>query len=368
MALAVLVIAAWAYLLCARGRFWQAGPVLSARRPEREPRVTVVVPARDEAPFVARTLGALLAQQYGAFDVVLVDDGSSDGTGAIARRIVDPRLRVLAGQPPPGGWSGKLWAVAQGIAASDAEFVLLTDADIAHEPGHLAAVVAHAEACRLDLVSEMVRLNCVSRAERLLVPAFVYFFQLLYPFAWVNDRAHATAAAAGGTMLLRRDALERIGGIAAIRGALIDDVALARAVKRRGPIWLGHGTLAHSLRSYPRAGDIWRMIARSAFVQLRYSWALVALTTLAMALVFMAPPLLAIFGHGIVRWFGLFAWIAESASFLPTLRRFGLSPLRAPLLPAIAVFYAAATIGSALQHTFGGGLAWKRRVYRELRA
>lgn len=367
MALAVVAVAAWIYLLCARGRFWQGGPVLPARHSEQQPRVAVIVPARDEAPFVARTLASLLAQQYGALRVILVDDGSTDGTGAIARQIGDPRLEVLAGQPPPPGWSGKLWAIAQGIAASDAEFVLLTDADIAHEPGHLTSLVAQAEAGRCDLVSEMVRLNCTSPAERLLVPAFVYFFQLLYPFAWVNDAARATAAAAGGSVLLRRDALQRIGGIAAIRGALIDDVALARAVKRGGKIWLGHSTLARSLRPYPGAGDIWRMIARSAFVQLRYSWMRVTRTAVAMTLVFVVPPLLAVFGSGIARWFGLLAWIAEGASFVPTLRRFGLSPMRAPLLPLIALFYTAATIGSALQHTFGGGLAWKRRLYREMR-
>jgi hopene-associated glycosyltransferase HpnB len=368
MAIAVLGLAAWLYLLGARGRYWQAGPVLSARRPAQQPRVLVVVPARDEAAFVARTLASLLAQQYAALGVILVDDGSTDGTGAIARQIGDPRLQVLTGQPPPPGWSGKLWAIAQGIAAADSEFVLLTDADIAHEPGHLAALVAQAEAGRFDLVSEMVRLNCASAAERLLVPAFVYFFQLLYPFAWVNDAARATAAAAGGSILLRRGALQRIGGIAAIRGALIDDVALARAVKREGKLWLGHSTMARSLRPYPDAAEIWRMIARSAFVQMRYSWALVALTALGMVLVFMAPPLLAIIGSGAVRWLGLLAWIAESVSFLPTLRRSGLSPLRAALLPLIALFYTLATIGSALQHTFGGGLAWKQRRYREMRA
>ena len=363
---AVVALLIWAYLLLGHGRFWQSGPVLPLQRPVPEPSVAVVVPARDEAPVIAQTLGSLLAQQYSRFSVILVDDASSDGTVAIARRADDPRLTVLSGAPPPAGWSGKLWAVSQGIAQTGGEeFALLTDADIVHDPGHLASLVAKAEAERLDLVSEMVRLHCASPAERMLVPAFVYFFQLLYPFAWVNDPLRPTAAAAGGTILVRRSALERIGGIAAIRGALIDDVALARAVKRGGRIWLGHGGLARSLRAYPHATDIWTMIARTAFVQLRYSWALAGLTTMGMAITFVVPPVATLFGQGAARWLGLLAWIAESGSYVPTLRRFGVSPLRAPLLPLIALFYMAATIGSAARHLSGRGLVWKHRAYTE---
>ncbi|MBV9736417.1 MAG: glycosyltransferase [Acidisphaera sp.] len=362
--LAALALAAWAWLLLAHGKFWQAGPVLPAAQPAATPPVSVVVPARDEAATVGRSLGSLLAQDYaGALQILLVDDGSTDGTGAIARGLADPRLAVLSGTPTPRGWSGKLWAVAQGVAATNSEWVLLTDADIEHAPDHVTAMVAKAQAEALDAVSEMVALNCASAAERALVPAFVYFFQLLYPFARVNDPLSATAAAAGGSILVRRRALDAIGGIATIRGALIDDVALAAALKRRGRIWLGHSRLARSLRAYPAAGDIWRMVARTAFVQLRWSWLRLALTTLGMALIWLLPPATALAGHGWARLFGLAAWAGASASYLPTLRRFRLSALRAPLLPLVALFYMAATIGSALDHARGRGVVWKRRAY-----
>jgi hopene-associated glycosyltransferase HpnB len=369
LVLAAVTALTWAVLIFARGRFWQSGPVLPAGRPSAPREVAVVVPARDEAEVIAHSLRSLLAQDYAPFRIVLVDDASADGTGAIARRLGDPRLSVLNGTPPPAGWSGKLWAVAQGVtAAGSPEFLLLTDADIVHAPGHLAALVAKAEQDRLDLVSEMVRLRCTSLAERALVPAFVYFFQLLYPFAWVNEPRRRTAAAAGGTMLVRRSALARVGGVGAIRGALIDDIALARAVKREGRIWLGHSALAHSLREYPRFRDIWNMIARSAFVQLRCSWLLLGVTTLGLALTLLAPPFAAVYGRGAARGLGIAAWIAESASYVPSLRRCGASVLWAPLLPLIALFYMAATIGSALRHQFGAGVVWKSRAYRESKA
>jgi hopene-associated glycosyltransferase HpnB len=211
----------------------------------------------------------------------------------------------------------------------------------------------------------MVALNCESLAERALVPAFVYLFAMLYPFSWVNDAHRTTAAAAGGTVLIRRRALERIGGIAAIRDSLIDDVALATAVKRGGRIWLGHSRLARSIRRYPGFADIWRMVARSAYVQLHYSPLLLVLTTLGLALVFLVPPLAALIGQGAARLFGLAAWAVMAATFAPTLRRFGLSLLWAPALPAIACFYAAATMGSAIDHHRGRGVVWKRRAYGE---
>jgi hopene-associated glycosyltransferase HpnB len=365
-ALAVLALLVWLYLLFWHGRFWQAGPVLTARLSPSYPAVAVVVPARDEAALIETTLRSLLAQDYaGSFRVILVDDGSTDATGALARGLGDSRLLVLDGTPRPDGWSGKLWAVAQGIeAAAEAELILLTDADIVHEPLHLATLVAQAEGRGLDLVSEMVALACDSLAERALVPAFVYFFQLLYPFAWVNDPLRGTAAAAGGTVLIRRRALRRIGGIAAVRGALIDDVALARAVKRGGPIWLGHSVLARSVRPYPRFGDIWRMIARTAYVQLRFSPPLLVATTLGMALAFLAGPAAALFGDGGARASGVLVWTGMAASYLPTLRRFGRAPLWAIALPAIALFYMLATIGSAIDHYTGRGVRWKQRAYQ----
>jgi hopene-associated glycosyltransferase HpnB len=368
--LAILALLIWIYLIFGHGTFWQAGPVLPVAYPIAEsgvapPSVAIVVPARDEAPGVEAALRSLLVQDYaGPFRVILVDDNSTDGTGDIARAIGDSRLTVITGAPRPAGWSGKLWAVSQGIAeAGDAELVLLTDADILHEAAHLSSLVSRIERNSLDLVSEMVKLACDSRAERVLVPAFVYFFQLLYPFAWVNDGLKGTAAAAGGTILVRRRALQRIGGVESVRGALIDDVALAAAVKKGGRIWLGHADLARSVRPYPAVADIWRMIARTAFVQLRYSVLLLVATTLGMALIWLVPPAAALFGHGRAFWCGLAAWILLSGSYLPTLSRFGRSPLWAIFLPLIACFYMAATIGSAVNHFLGTGVAWKGRAY-----
>jgi hopene-associated glycosyltransferase HpnB len=364
--LAALALLIWLYLLLAHGRFWHSGPELTPSRPDAAPAVAVVVPARDEAPLIEQSLRSLLAQDYaGPVRVIVVDDGSHDGTGAIARDISDPNLVVLNGQPRPAGWSGKLWAVAQGLAeAGSADLVLLADADIVHQPRHLATLVARAERGDLDLVSEMVALACETPAEHALVPAFVYFFQLLYPFMWVNDPLRATAAAAGGTMLLRRRALDRIGGVAAVRTALIDDVALAAAVKRGGRIWLGHSGLARSVRSYPAMADIWRMISRTAYVQLHFSRWLLAATVLAMGLTFLVPPIAALFGHGLARWLGWIAWGAMAASYQPTLHRYHRSVLWAPCLPAVAAFYLAATLGSAWNHHRGPGVAWKGRAYQ----
>jgi len=367
MALAVLAALSWAYLLLAHGRFWQGGPVLAPAHPAASPAVDVVVPARDEAEGIGDALRSLLAQDYtGPLRIIVVDDGSTDGTGAIARGL--PGILVLDGQPRPPGWSGKLWAVHQGAAHTEAGLILLTDADIVHDPAHLRTLVAKAEAGGLDLVSEMVELRCRSLAERALVPAFVFFFQLLYPFARVNDPTRGTAAAAGGTMLLRRRALDRIGGIASIRGALIDDVALAAAVKRGGRIWLGHSSTARSVRPYPGAADIWRMVARTAYVQLRHSPLILAGTVAGLALVWLAPPGLALFGQGPARWLGALAWAGSMLSFLPTLRRFRLSPLWALALPGIACFYLAATLGSAWDHHRGRGTVWKRRAYQDASA
>ena len=364
-ALALAALAAWTYLLAAHGRFWSAGPTLAPAKPTAPPAVDVVVPARDEAQSIEPCLRSLLAQDYaGPLRILLVDDRSSDGTGAIARRLASNRLRVIDGQPRPDGWSGKLWAVAQGVREGTAPVILLCDADIVHAPAHLATLVAKLET-GLDMVSEMVELNCHSLPERALVPAFVFFFQLLYPFARANNPRRRTAAAAGGTVLIRRAALERIGGIEAVRGKLIDDVALAAAVKRQGRIWLGHSQLARSIRPYPAAGDVWRMVARTAYVQLRFSPVILAGTVAGLALVWLVPPLAAVFGTGLARWAGLLAWAGSAASYLPTLRRFRQSPLWALALPLVACFYMAATIDSAIDHHRGRGVVWKRRAYGE---
>lgn len=363
--LAAAALAIWLYLIAFHGRFWQAGPVLKPDMPATPCAIDVIVPARDEAESIEASLRSLLAQtSVAGLRVILVDDGSTDGTGAIARAIGDERLTVIEGAARPAGWSGKLWAVNQGVAASRAEFLLLTDADIVHAPGHAATLAAKALRDDLDMVSEMVALSCESLAEKILVPAFVFFFQLLYPFARVNNLGSRTAAAAGGTVLIRRRALDRIGGIETIRGALIDDVALAVAVKRGGRIWLGHSMLARSIRPYPDAADIWRMIARTAFVQLRFSLPLLALCIIGMVMTWLVGPAAALFGHHGARWIGLAATGLSMASYLPTLRRFGLSAAWALFLPAIAVFYLAATIGSAVNHWRGRGVVWKSRAYQ----
>ena len=355
----------WCWLLTRHGGFWQSGPVLPMAVPARAPAVAIIVPARDEAETIERVLRSLLAQTYaGYFDVILVDDNSTDATAAIARSIGDPRLTVVTGAPRPAGWAGKLWAVHQGAAtAGRTPYYLLTDADIEHGPLHLATLIAAAENNGLDMVSEMVSLACDSWAEKALVPAFIYFFQLLYPFAWVNDPTRATAAAAGGTVLIRERAMERIGGIEAIRGALIDDVSLAKLVKTGGRIWLGHSEQARSIRPYPGLIDVWRMIARSAYAQLRFSRVLLLLTTLGMGLVWLVPPAAAILGHGVPQTLGMLTWAMFGVSFIPTLRRYGRSPLWGAALPAIALFYMAATIGSAVNHHRGRGVVWKGRAY-----
>lgn len=365
--MSLLSLLAWLYLGLLHGRFWQRGPILQpvapGATPGMAPEVTVVVPARDEAEHIAASIASLLAQDYpGPFRVVLVDDNSTDGTADIARALPGAeRLTVITGKPRPRGWAGKLWAVHQGVAESDSALVLLTDADITHDPRHLATLVAKLESSGVDMVSEMVGLRCIDLAERALIPAFVYFFALLYPFAWVNDGLRATAAAAGGTVLIRKTALQRIGGIEAIKGELIDDCALAAKVKAGGRIWLGHSALAGSIRAYPSWRDVWAMVARSAYVQLNFSPLLLLASTLGMALVFVVPPVAALCGSVA----GAAAWAIMTATFVPTLRRFGLNLIWAPLLPAIALFYMAATIGSAINHHRGSGVVWKNRAYTE---
>jgi hopene-associated glycosyltransferase HpnB len=361
---AALSLAIWVYLLFGHGRFWQGGPTLAPSRPSIAPPVTVIVPARDEAASIGRCLRSLLAQDYpGELRILLIDDGSRDGTGEAARTLADPRLTVIDGADRPPGWSGKLWAVQQGVAASRTSLLLFCDADIEHRPAHVSTLVAKLQADGLDMVSEMVALNCESVAERALVPAFVFFFAMLYPFSLVNDPGSRVAAAAGGTVLLRAEALEAAGGLAAMRDALIDDVTLATRLKARGRIWLGHSQLAASIRPYPAAADVWRMVARTAYVQLRFSYWLLAGTVAGMVVVWLVPPAAALFGHGLARVAGLLGWGAMIVAFAPTLQRFRLTLLWALFLPLTAAFYTAATIGSAADHMRGRGVVWKRRTY-----
>jgi hopene-associated glycosyltransferase HpnB len=362
-AMIVLVsLLTWLYLFFAHGRFWQSAPQLPAATPPEFPDVDIVVPARDEAHTIGEVIGSLLAQDYGgSFRVILVDDNSSDDTAALAGTAAN--LTVISSTSKPAQWSGKLWALSQGVAAGHAPLLLLTDADIVHDPRHLSSLVAQLLQARLEMVSEMVRLNCTSLAERALVPAFVYFFQMLYPFRKVNDPRSSVAAAAGGTVLIQREALRRIGGIDAIKNSLIDDVALAKAVKKSGAVFLGHSGLAASIRRYPAFADIWHMISRTAFTQLRYSPALLAVTLVALTLVWLVPTAAILFGHGWQFADGLAAFGLAAISYLPTLARYRRSFLWAFALPLIALFYMAATLGSALNYWRGHGARWKSRAY-----
>jgi hopene-associated glycosyltransferase HpnB len=411
---AVLAAVAWVVLLTGHGGFWRtdqrlpaaSGASRGSSEPAGWPGVVAVVPARDEAEILPAALPGLLAQDYpGPFTVTLVDDGSSDGTGELAARLGDAAgrpVRVVRAAPPPPGWAGKLWAMAQGLDAVRADsgsgsgpgseaapgavpgsarppagYVLFTDADIAWRPGALRALVASAEADDRDLVSQMALLRTETGWERAIIPAFVYFFAQLYPFRRVNRPRGRTAAAAGGCMLVRRRALEDAGGLAPIRGSLIDDVALGRLLKRppaRGRIWLGLTTDVESVRPYRGLADLWNMVARSAYTQLRYSPFLLAGTIIGLAWLYVVPPVSAIAGLAglgalaggagpvLCAAAGLAGWAVMTATFVPMLRLYRLSPLRAPALPVIAVMYAAMTADSARRHYAGRGGAWKGRT------
>lgn len=366
-------LAIWLGLLLFRGGFWR-GDIRddrsdAAAEPSNWPHVTAIVPARDEAAVVAAAIGSLTAQDYpGRYGIILIDDGSSDSTADIARAAGDDKLSIKTGADLPAGWTGKLWAMAQGVeAAGDApDYLLFTDADIVHAPGNLRALVARAEAGGLGMASLMARLRCESWAERALIPAFVFFFQMLYPFAAVNRR-HGLGAAAGGCMLVRRDMLAASGGVAAIRGALIDDCALGAQIKRHAPIWLGLTNRAVSIRPYPRAHDVAAMIMRSAYAQLGYSPWLLAGTILGLALLYAVPPLLAVFGDGFApRLLGVSAWLLMAALFQPMLYFYRRSPLWGLALPLIAGFYAGCTLLSAWHHYRGKGGMWKGRAQAAL--
>ncbi|MEV6315239.1 glycosyltransferase [Streptomyces sp. NPDC051776] len=372
----------WVWLLLGHGGFWRTGLRLPEGPTEGVadawPYVAVVVPARDEAEVLPRSLGSLLAQDYpGRAAVFLVDDGSTDGTGRIARELAAasgglPLTVSSPGEPEPG-WTGKLWAVRHGIALARAQdaapgYLLLTDADIAHAPDSLRELVRAARAGDLDLVSQMARLRVATAWERLIVPAFVYFFAQLYPFRRVNRPGARTAAAAGGCVLLRNDTAARVGVPACIRQAVIDDVALARAVKRGGGrIWLGLADRVDSVRPYPRLGELWRMVSRSAYTQLRHSPLLLAGTVAGLSLVYLAPPVAlvggALHGRPVAAVTAGAAWAVMSGTYLPMLRYYGQPWWSAPLLPFVAGLYLLMALDSARQHYRGRGAAWKGRTY-----
>ncbi|MGZ5850549.1 MAG: glycosyltransferase [Methyloceanibacter sp.] len=372
--IAALALGVWIYLALFRGGFWLAHDREDRDRPvptyDDWQSVVAIIPARNEALALPRTLLSLSAQNYpGRFSIVVVDDDSSDGTGAIARQLaatLDREVTVFHGEPLPPGWTGKVWAMQQGIAHAEMmehvpDYLLLTDADIEYSPDAVARLVARAKASRTVLTSLMVKLNCESLAERALIPAFVYFFQMLYPFAWVNRRGARTAAAAGGCMLVDRRALARAGGIAKIRSALIDDCALARLLKAEGPIWLGLSRDVLSLRTYPRFADIRRMVARSAYAELNYSPVLLLGTALGMVLTYLAAPILAIFAPFPANAVAAVAWALMMLTFLPILRFYRVSELWAVAFPLIAAVYLGFTLDSAYQHWRGRGGTWKGR-------
>lgn len=372
LVLAALALAAWVYLLLAHGGYWRTGHRLSSsdRAVAPLPSVVAVVPARNEADILGASLPALLAQDYpGEFRVILVDDASTDDTAGVAESLGTERLTIVRGDGPPPGWAGKVAAMARGVdAAGEPDYFLFTDADIAHPADSVTALVGKAQRDRLDLVSLMARLGTATAWERLVVPAFVYFFAQLYPFRLVSKPSSRVAAAAGGCMLVRRSALVEAGGLAGIRDAHIDDVALGKLLKRIGPTWLGFTTAVRSLRPYPRLADLWDMVARSAYTQLRYSPALLFGTIVGLLLLYVLPPaavLIGAFGWWWLLGAGGLAWLIMSATSVPVLRLYDLPPWRAPLLPAIALLYAAMTIDSARRHWLGRGGAWKGRTVSE---
>jgi len=403
LGVAVVSLLIWIGLLMLWGRFWLCDQRLApvnetgaAARLEGYPPVCAVIPARNEAEMLPQTLRSLLGQTYtGPFHIILVDDHSTDGTGEIARQIAielnqAKQLTVLSAEPLPPGWTGKLWAMEQGIRhaqtlASAPSYFLFTDADIQHAPDNLHQLVSKAQADNRELVSLMVLLRCQSFWEKLLLPAFVFFFQLLYPFPLVNTPSSRVAAAAGGCILIRRETLERIGGISILKQALIDDCTLAQAVKlgsRSAPdaisahtdplkpsrrIWLGLTQTTYSLRPYDSLQTIWDMVARTAYTQLNYSPLLLVGTVLGMTLVYLVAPIATVvgllIGHWAIALVGLAAWLLMALAYWPTIRLYSLNPLWSFCLPVIAFLYTLMTLDSARRHWQGRGGAWKGRIY-----
>lgn len=386
-------LAIWIGLLVFRGQFWRSNVQLTpmALSLNRFPSVCAIVPARNEAAMLPKTLRSLLLQENtGAFRVVLVDDRSTDNTAEIAKSIAEdlqaaarehhvkvPQLDIITAQPLPDGWTGKLWAMEQGVRHAQRyapDYYLFTDADIEHERHNLEQLVLKAEREQLDLASLMVRLRCRSFWERFLIPPFIYFFEKLYPFTWANDLQSSTAAAAGGCILLRRHALQRIGGLEAIKNTLIDDCSLAKAIKigddgKRHPIWIGLAEKTRSLRPYPSLWSIWNMVARTAYTQLNHSPILLVLTVVGMALTYWVPVVGLVWGivHDArtLALVGLAGWLLMAFSLLPTLRLYRQPPFLGLFLPIIALLYVLMTLDSAVRHLFGRGGNWKGRVYSQ---
>lgn len=372
----IITLAIWLHLFFGRGWFWRVKKLDADEHqidsPHDWPKIVAVVPARNEAETIGDVISSLVKQDYpGPFSIVIVDDHSDDSTADIARRVAEENgpaegVQILAASPLSEGWTGKLWALNSGVDSTRSDppaFYWFTDADIAHAPDTLRRLVSRAVRDRLDLASLMVLLQAKSLPERALIPAFLYFFLMLYPPRWIAEEDLGTAGAAGGCILLRRKALERIGGLAAIRGEVIDDCALAKAIKHSGGlVWMGLTRKSQSLRVYGTWGELRDLIARTAFTQLHYSVLLLLGTLLGLGLTYVAPIVLLFAHDGTARILGCSAWVLMALSFLPTVRFYCLSPLWAPLLPLIAVFYSYATLLSAVRYWLGKGGQWKGRA------
>ena len=376
-----LSLVIWLFLLIFWGDFWKCDRYVDDNYPKLEsyPTVWVVIPARNEAEAIGSSLKSLLTQDYlGKFLVALVDDNSCDRTSEIARETADElekaeRLKIISGKPLDPGWKGKLWAMNQGIdyasqQTSYPDYFLFTDADIYHHPENLSQLVAKAKTENLDLVSLMVLLHCTSLWEKLLIPAFVFFFQKLYPFPWVNEPQKSMAAAAGGCILISSESLKEIGGIATIKDALIDDCSLAKAVKSQDKnIWIGLTAKTISLRPYDDLKTIWDTIARTAFTQLNYSPLLLIGTVIGMSILYLAAPAGLIIGIGTHHWLllgtSIFTWLLMAIAYTPTIKLYNRSIIQTLSLPAIAFLYTLMTLDSAVKYYQGKGGAWKGRTY-----
>jgi hopene-associated glycosyltransferase HpnB len=383
LALTILTLIIWIWLLIFRGQFWRCDQFLDRETPvlESYPPVCVVIPARNEADLLPISLRSLLLQNYpGHFAVILVDDQSEDHTAEIAHQIAaelgkKDKLKVICSQPLPSGWTGKLWALEQGIKEANnlipcPDYIVLSDADIDHNLNNLLQLVTKSESEKIALTSLMVLLRCESFWEKLLIPSFIFFFQKLYPFRWVNNPKNSLAAAAGGCILIRRETLIDIGGIQVLKDALIDDCTLAKVVKshpKTERIWLGLTKDTKSLRPYPSLKTIWDLVARTAYTQLNYSPLLLLGTIFGMFLVYLMPIVGLIIGlllnNYLIFLLGFITYFLMTISYFPSVKLYQCSPFFACLLPIIAVLYTLMTIDSAIRHWQGKGGAWKGRVY-----